>query len=161
MRYSKEEIQEEVKKAFVKLQDQQIQNVTDRVWEELVSRRAQEQPDPYLQPGWPCEVWDAGLCGKRLCYYVGEAIGEKMFVLYRNSLTEGAPGNPYTNYRPIGTEWDFAPKHAHVIQIDELGYAAFFDESGIFRFQQSLQTVLPEKYHGMTIRRPEWAKGDE
>ena len=116
-------------------------------------KRGNEGHDPYLQPGWPCEVWDEWGVDCHLRYY---SMGG--FVKKFSSIGEIA-GMEFSNYRPIGTEWDFAPEWADRLVIETFGKIRFYGD--MMAQPTGIDTVLPEMYHGQTIPRPEWAKGNE
>jgi hypothetical protein len=60
--------------------------------------------DPYLIPGWPCEItWNRI---KFLKYFLEIENGKRLvFASERNKSC----GFVFKNYRPVGTEWDYAP----------------------------------------------------
>lgn len=62
--------------------------------------------DPYLIPGQLCEVWDF-IANKR--YYKFELYNDVDIALF--NINKKYPV-PFDKYRPIGTEWDFAPGRA-------------------------------------------------
>lgn len=74
-----------------------------------------QEHDPYLVPGVICEVWnvrehyvDTGY------FWKYDKNGFPIFVesYYRGKLDVNNIFQSYQNYRPIGTEWDNAPKWA-------------------------------------------------
>jgi hypothetical protein len=112
--------------------------------------------DPYLQPDWPCEVWDWKRSRSILRFYLRNSDdGTPEFQEIRGGLFSRSNWN---NYYPLGTEWDFAPKWADRLVIEPLGSVTFY--GGMIESQTvRVKTVLPEEYWGKTIPRPEWAKG--
>jgi hypothetical protein len=115
-----------------------------------------EQPvthDPYLQPGWPCEVWWGS--GKTLRYYNKN----KKFVGDSGVLGKDA-GMAWLKYKPIGTEWDFI--HADIDEVVMRYWDNEFDKLSFSwnrrGYTMNLHSVLPKEYEGQIIQRPEWAK---
>jgi hypothetical protein len=128
----------------------------------LISKEEEEQEeDPYLQPGWPCEV-DRGDGVFSLKYY-NETIDKNThcFVAIKDNVGkvhwEGS--DVYTrSYRPIGTEWDFAPGWADKLKITVDGECIFKEVDDVIdEWHTHIKTVLPPEYYGQTISRPEWA----
>jgi hypothetical protein len=157
MEYTYEEVSNEVVRALIEAE--YVDQITDRVWKALKDRQEQEgTTDPYLQPGWPCEVWDNNRAGETvyvLRYYTGVSDSELRFSEWNDGCADGA--NTWDYYRPIGTEWDFAPEWADRLVIEPFGSVTFY--GGMTESQTvRIKTVLPEEYWGKTIPRPKWAK---
>ena len=119
--------------------------------------KIEPKKDPYLQPGWPCEVWDDGIYTKHLRYFVRPTDSGRWFAESVSGLT-CMNSMEYDNYRPIGTEWDFAPDKADYIVIGQNGNAEFMSNGPYCCNSGLIKTVLPKEYYGQTMHRPEWAK---
>lgn len=66
--------------------------------------------DTYLIPGQPCFVWNMSYANRRIMLFTAHENGKLLFVPCKNAYEWEI--EPYNNYIPIGTEWDFAPKWA-------------------------------------------------
>jgi len=137
-----------------------LRKIADKVFgvimEEVRSLEKEEEsqsdpyPDPYLQPGCPCEVWNSTDDRViRRFSYMREEIG-----FFYDTTKNGRP-NGWHHYRPIGTEWDFAPDWADTAEISKYGQIAW---TKIMCPQTLIKTVLPKEYWNTTIPRPEWAR---
>jgi len=89
--------------------------------------------DLYLKPGAPCEVWDDSReAFALLLYFNYEESGNLRFVNIPNKV--GKPGGYiFHNYRPIGTEWGYAPKWAGYSTVDADGSIIFWDFADIIK----------------------------
>lgn len=137
--------------------------------------------DPYLMKGMPCEVWDNRDAYIELSYfYAYDNAGFPTFIeqYYKKMIDRTCPNIGYKYYRPIGTEWDFAPPWAVCSTIDQKGYFNFWRSEhvitnvwGTYESNFLVQNrkiscgICPDKtrYEGdawkTSLRmRPEWAK---
>lgn len=69
--------------------------------------------DPYLIPGQPCECWDTYYRG-RPCYGEFKNFSGTGRIVFRRVYADII----FDHYRPIGTEWDFAPDWAICSTVD-------------------------------------------
>jgi hypothetical protein len=115
-----------------------------------------ETTDPYLQPGWPCEVWDDNRAGDPshvLRYYTGVSDSELRFSEWNDRCANIA--NTWDHYRPIGTEVDFIEDGVEFYEITANGYAFWYSPDGTCR---TIKSVLPAEHWGRRFAVPEWAK---
>lgn len=121
---------------------------------------------PYLQHGWPCEVWegDARGCFAKNLIRRFNCFDEKPW--FFNEPEHIGNGITFDHYRPIGTEWDFLTEEVEKIKIMDCGEKGIFKPAGYIQYAQTeftvehpnIKTVLPKEYYGQTIQRPSWAK---
>lgn len=88
--------------------------------------------DPYLIQGQACEVWDSPEY-KELAYFDYHESGTNWFV---DNVTKKMikPFYSFSSkyYRPIGTEWDFAPDWAVCRTVDQSGQLNFWSKKSPF-----------------------------
>lgn len=90
------------------------------------------QNDPYLIPNCPCYVWDgdAMIPVKELWFFVGYGLRNEP--LFKRQLNVSAALLvSFDHYRPIGTEWDFAPDWAVCSTVDSDGMIEFWDQTSM------------------------------
>lgn len=127
--------------------------------------------DPYLIPGQVCEVWDGP-------YKPDNPQVERFFKISGSGFFIGSMFGenncPWENYRPHGTEWDYAPDWAVCSTVDACGDLKFWEDTPKIRvclWEYGKATkkkdcgVCPDKtrYQGDTWKtslrmRPDWAK---
>jgi len=137
---------------MTKHEAEQIKGLAERLYNE---QRKKIHTDPYLQPGWPCELKLIASPKKWVGYWDGEAFC-RYHDLTHNEEHRWKLGHHH--YRPIGTEWDFAPEWAvSVYSTDIPGNTCWIYRAGE-EDTVDIKTVLPAEYYGQTIQRPIWAK---
>jgi len=65
--------------------------------------------DPYLTQGKICEVWNTDKNKRKVMYFWGEHAGALYFCSQYSDLHVSDFQIRFKNYRPTGTEWNFAP----------------------------------------------------
>lgn len=137
--------------------------------------------DPYLKPGTPCEVWDNNSSKKLLYFSLYYTDGKPRFLISKINLENGVH-RLYDNYRPLNTEWDYAPDWAVCSTVDEDGGIRFWAQDddilqienewidqnyGHSEYQEQSEFICPDKsrYEGVAWKtslrmRPDWAQKD-
>jgi len=129
--------------------------------------------DKYLITGQVCEVWDKIETIQSLYFINFDKDNKPVFGIHPTSTRTLIQ---LANYRPIGTEWDFAPDWAVCSTVDKNGVVSFWSNTGV---QSSCERwyswsevsdcygcgICPDKsrYQGdawkTSLRmRPDWAK---
>lgn len=95
-----------------------------------------KEKDPYLIPGQPCEISGEG--GKFLRYFLDWWYGDnehkldspmpRFYVDYHLNKKTHIGIDIYYDYRPIGTEWDFAPDWAEYIVVEKRGRVYYYKD---------------------------------
>lgn len=102
--------------------------------------------DPYLVKGQVCEIWNSRDQYVDTAYFwkFCTKTGNPIFVesYYRGSLDVNNIFQSYKYYRPIGTEWDFAPDWAVCSTVDKDGALTFWSSIhiGIVRTSELIYT---------------------
>lgn len=88
--------------------------------------------DPYLIPGQLCEVWNNENYWAYY-FYKYDCSEREIFLKFKmQNYYDGLPGLYFDNYRPIGTEWDFAPGWAICSTVDKNGTIVFWDTNELY-----------------------------
>lgn len=141
--------------------------------------------DPYLVPGQICEVWHIDYKFREIRYFsrhviVGDNTTRPVFVRDYNAIGINAFESCYDHYRPIVTEWNFAPAWAVCSTVNHVGVVEFWSSNKIFPVDNSGKVwfwdyaptpqimicgICPDKsrYEGdawkrSRIDRPKWAE---
>lgn len=97
--------------------------------------------DPYLVPGQICEVWHIDYKFREIRYFsrhviVGDNTTRPVFVRDYNAIGINAFESCFDHYRPIGTEWDFAPGWVNASLADSNGGIILTDKPEYFNFYE-------------------------
>jgi len=111
------------------------------------------QNDPYLIPGQVCEVWGFGShTNSRILAYF-ETYKNKTFYFKNENDDESWPIK-ICNYRPIGTEWDFAPDWA--LDPKNKDVCSMVDADGKLYLYSSTDGIEDRKYEFEGEKTGQW-----
>lgn len=117
------------------------------------------EPDPWLIPGWPYEVWDDPR-DTMLSYFSHVQDNKIYFRTFLNN-TETLSSYSRKHYRILNTPFDNAPDCATHIKIDEEGWFYFFEienENFINYTRKSYWRNCPKQFKGKTLPIPDRRK---
>lgn len=148
------------------------EEIEERLIEKIMEKLEEKKPqpgeskdyperDPYLVPDAPCEVWEDG--DKQLRYFA--EYGPDGDLRFKISTERDVNGRTWSNYRVLGTVWDYAPDWAEWVAIGPYGANVFFeteperDTSGWFTDDNYLRcgSADPADWENSLRRRPKWA----
>lgn len=108
--------------------------------------------DPYLIPGQICEVWNDSNQYIDLGYFIKEEDGTFLFSSNKHNGVPDISSSFLSSgyYKPIGTEWDYAPDWAVCSTVDSRGHLKFWNTKDIVPLTIKTKGLYPKEIWAAT-----------